>query len=179
MGAGPLKIIAEITKGIIVQEAAQAPEYWDSLEKAGFMVDRAANLFNSIFVTMRSFLIDVGASAHIANGNIKVVSAVEPKSFTETGIRLNDGRDLDADLVVFGTGFVKDYREYAAKYIDPDLLSQCAEQFGLDEGGELRGLYDPVRENLWSLGGGAQQARWNSRFIALKLQADQLGIKLN
>merc|ERR1712190_333728 len=47
--------------------------------------------------------------------------------FTETGVALTDGSEMDVDLVVFGTGFMKSYA-----YLDPSLRKQLnREQDGL------------------------------------------------
>jgi cation diffusion facilitator CzcD-associated flavoprotein CzcO len=42
----------------------------------------------------------------IVDGRIKLKSRTEPKTFTKTGLKLTDGSELDADVVVFATGLV-------------------------------------------------------------------------
>ena len=51
------------------------------------------------------YYIDVGASGLIATGQIALAQGSGLAEFTPTGIRLADGRELDADLVVLATGY--------------------------------------------------------------------------
>ena len=50
--------------------------------------------------------IDVGASQLIADGKIKLKSGYDIECFTKTGVKLKDGTELPADVVVFATGYV-------------------------------------------------------------------------
>ena len=47
---------------------------------------------------------DVGTSAKISKGLIKIQTSA-PVSYTEKGLLLKNGTDLDADVIVFTTGF--------------------------------------------------------------------------
>lgn len=47
---------------------------------------------------------DVGTSKHIVNGDIKVKSGSAIERFTETGLKFEDGTELEADIVVIATG---------------------------------------------------------------------------
>ena len=52
-----------------------------------------------------SRILDVGASQLIIDGKIKLKSDGPIKKFTPTGLLFEDGSILDADVVVFATGF--------------------------------------------------------------------------
>ena len=60
------------------------------------------------------YYIDVGASQLIARGDIALAQGSGIAEFTPTGIRLEDGRELDADLVVLATGY-QNMRETARR----------------------------------------------------------------
>lgn len=49
--------------------------------------------------------VDFGASQRIIDGSIKVKSGVKIQSFDESGILFEDGTRLDADVVIFATGY--------------------------------------------------------------------------
>jgi len=179
IAAGPFKVMTEITRRTTLLEADRDPSFFDDLERVGFLVDRKGNLFDNALAKLKGFYADIGTSKRIMSGDIKVISKISPVSFTRYGLKLQDGTELEAELVVLATGFERDYRVCASRFIGEELAARCAEQMGLDQDGEFRGLYDPIAKSLWSLAGGTIQARWNSRFIALKLQAEQLGKVLN
>jgi hypothetical protein len=49
---------------------------------------------------------DVGASQLIIDGKIKLKNDAQIANFTEKGLEFADGSTLDADAVVFATGYV-------------------------------------------------------------------------
>jgi hypothetical protein len=48
---------------------------------------------------------------------------------------------LDADVIVFCTGFEHDVRNEAAKIVGQEIGDAVEEYWGLDEEGEIRGVY--------------------------------------
>lgn len=42
----------------------------------------------------------------IVDGKIKIKSNTQIEKYTKTGIKFTDGSELDADVVVYATGFV-------------------------------------------------------------------------
>lgn len=51
-------------------------------------------------------LIDVGGSQYIIDGRLKVKSNCGSiESFTENGLKFEDGSEIEADVVVFCTGY--------------------------------------------------------------------------
>lgn len=51
------------------------------------------------------FLLDTGGSQDIIDGKIKLKTGSNMKEFTENGLTFEDGSMLDADVVVFATGW--------------------------------------------------------------------------
>ena len=49
--------------------------------------------------------IDVGASRLIAEGKIKLKNDSQITRFTKTGLEFEDGSTLDADVILFATGY--------------------------------------------------------------------------
>jgi hypothetical protein len=109
----------------------------------GFRVDRGAVLNDYILLRGGGYYIDVGTSARIVSGDIKVKSGVI-KRFVEKGLEFQSGEILDADLVVFATGYQRDPRIQAATMVGDKVAKQMILSRGLDENGELDRNMMPV-----------------------------------
>ncbi|KIW11309.1 hypothetical protein PV08_10609 [Exophiala spinifera] len=176
MSAGlPNKISRDIVKIQYDMATKAESERFDALERAGFRVDRTTPLMDNIMMRYGGYYIDIGASAHIVRGEIKVKSGVPIAAFTPEGLRFQDGSELKADVVVIAVGQDHDYRHQVGDIVGRDFASQLGEFWGLDEEGELRNVMKPAAPGLWMFGGTAPQARWWSRFVALAIQSDKLG----
>ncbi|KAJ9631849.1 hypothetical protein H2203_000249 [Taxawa tesnikishii (nom. ined.)] len=119
---------------------------------------------------------DVGASAKIADGSIKLKSDAMPASYTPTGLAFSDGSHIDADLVVFATGFDNDLCDETRRIFGNEIGDQL-EEFGLlTAEGEMRGLAKPLgHPGIWYHSGNAADARFFSRFLALPIAAELKG----
>jgi hypothetical protein len=53
------------------------------------------------------FPADTGASEKIIDGSIKLKSGCSVERFTANGLALDDGTELQADVVIFATGYVR------------------------------------------------------------------------
>ena len=125
------------------------------------------------------------ASDLVARGEIKLVSPAVVAELTETGVKLEDGQELEADVVVFATGYGS-MNGWAAQLIDQDVADRVGKCWGLgsdtpkDPGpweGELRNMWKPTQvENLWFHGGNLHQSRHYSRYLSLQLKARLEGI---
>jgi hypothetical protein len=60
---------------------------------------------------------DVGASKMIIDGKIKLKNDAQISHFTEKGLEFEDGSTLDADVVVFATGWVKHVHVHTFIYL--------------------------------------------------------------
>jgi putative flavoprotein involved in K+ transport len=131
------------------------------------------------------YYIDVGASALIADGRIKLRSRVGVARIAPTGVVLSDGSELPVDLIVYATGYGS-MNGWAAQLIGQDVADKVGKCWGLgsdtakDPGpweGELRNMWKPTRqEGLWFMGGNLAQARFFSLILALQLKARQIGL---
>ena len=64
-------------------------------------------------------------------------------SYDENGVNFSDGTHLDADVVVFCTGFSNEYRNEAIKFVGEEIGEKLDDYWQLDSEGELRGAYKP------------------------------------
>ncbi|KAH9207921.1 hypothetical protein DL95DRAFT_428905 [Leptodontidium sp. 2 PMI_412] len=161
------------------RKARADPRPFEDLEKAGFKVDHDGDLTYNLFIRFGGHYMDVGASAKIAKGLIKVKSDSLPVRYLEDGLECSNGDHIKADVIVFATGFVGNLKILASEMFGSDVASQIDDFFGLDEEGELKGAFKPMgHPAFWYHGGAVAQARYCSRFIALQIKAKLIGTPL-
>lgn len=162
-------------------------DYYRRLEEAGFELDFGdddSGLFMKYLRRGSGYYIDVGAAELVADGKVKLVRG-QMQEFTEKGVRLADGTELDADLVVFATGY-RSMNGLAADIVGQDVADKVGKVWGLgsdttkDPGpweGEQRNMWKPTQQqNLWFHGGNLHQSRFYSLYLALQLKAREAGI---
>jgi hypothetical protein len=139
--------------------ASKQPERFDALEKAGFKTERYGNLTDSMYRRMGGHYMDVGASAKIAKGlvsfipfcfdrssanfyylQIKMKSDSLPVRYTPDGLEFADGSHLQADVIVFATGFKSNMRYLVQEIFGQEIADQMGDFWNLDEEGELKGF---------------------------------------
>jgi hypothetical protein len=121
--------------------------------------------------------VDTGATKLLAEGKFSSRADMEPRSYTRSGLRLSDGTRLDADAVIWCTGYTdKDARETVADIMNIALPVDAT--WGVDEEGEIRGMWKRHSkvDNYWFMGGFTQQHRWYSRTLAQQIKASLEGV---
>ncbi|KAI0719657.1 FAD/NAD-P-binding domain-containing protein [Cerioporus squamosus] len=122
------------------------------------------------------YWIDKGGADIIADGRIAVRSGVSLQRFTKRGLVLDDGTHVQADVVIFATGYVT-MRESNKELLGDEVVSQIEEVYSLDEEGELDGSYRPCGQpGLWFATGDFFVSRFMSKPLARQLKAIQLGL---
>src|SRR6185503_511134 len=163
-------------------------DFYDRLEKAGFMLDfgeDGSGLFMKYLRRGSGYYIDVGASELVADGKIKLKSGVSIKEIKPHSVVLTDGKELPADLIVYATGYGS-MNGWAARLISQEVADRVGKVWGLgsdttkDPGpweGEQRNMWKPTQQdNLWFHGGNLHQSRHYSLYLALQLKARYEGI---
>lgn len=165
-------------------------DYYAALETAGFALDFAEDGSGLAMKYLRSasgYYIDVGASQMVIDGRIKVESGTEIQAIDETGIVLTDGRRVDADVIIYATGFGS-MEQWVERLISPDVARKVGRCWGYGSGfkgdpgpweGEIRNMWKPTAQNgLWFMGGNLHQARLYSRPLAQQLKARHAGLDI-
>ena len=139
----PNKVMREIINRAVWGLIKANPDRFDALEAAGFKLDRWGDIYNNLYVRFGGHYVDIGCSARIAKGEIKVKTepAVE---LVENGLKFEDGSIVEADLIVLCTGFDKVFRNDAARILGPEIADQMDDFWGTDGEGELRALAKPA-----------------------------------
>lgn len=164
-------------------------EFYQRLTDAGFLLDfgeDGSGLFMKYLRRGSGYYIDVGASDLVANGDIKLKSGVSIEYIKPRSVVLTDGTELEADLIVYATGFGS-MNGWAAKIISQEVADKVGKCWGMgsntakDPGpweGELRNMWKPThQEALWFHGGNLHQSRHYSQYLSLQLKAQMEGIE--
>lgn len=158
-------------------------EFYQKLEDSGFLFDFGEDESGLSIKYLRrgsGYYIDVGGSELIISGEINLESPAEIERFKEKSIVLNNGKEIDCDLVVFATGYGS-MNQWAAKLISQKVADKVGKCWGLGSGtrkdpgpweGELRNMWKPTNQNsLWFHGGNLAQARHYSKYLSLQIKA--------
>ncbi len=162
-------------------------DFYKGLEKAGFQLDFGpddSGLFMKYLRRGSGYYIDIGASQLIIDGKIKLVAG-QVEAITPDGVRLSDGTELLADVIVYATGYGS-MNGWIADLIDQETADKVGKVWGLgsntpkDPGpweGEQRNIWKPTQqEALWMHGGNLHQSRHYSQFLSLQLKARYEGL---
>jgi putative flavoprotein involved in K+ transport len=162
--------------------------FYARLEESGFLLDFGdddSGLFMKYLRRGSGYYIDVGASELVADGKIKLKSGVDVVELKEHSVLLSDGSELEADLVVYATGYGS-MNGWAADLISREVADKVGKVWGLgsnttkDPGpweGEQRNMWKPTQQQaLWFHGGNLHQSRHYSQYLSLQLKARMEGI---
>jgi putative flavoprotein involved in K+ transport len=183
----PYRILHQLQIPLYEQVRERDKDFYDRLEQAGFWHDwgpDGSGLFMKYLRRGSGYYIDVGAAELVANGDVKLARG-QVDHLTETAVVLADGTELDADLVVYATGYGP-MNGWAADLISPQVADRLGKVWGLgsdtakDPGpweGEERNMWKPTQvEALWMHGGNLHQSRHYSLYLALQLKARAVGL---
>ena len=186
----PQRMSDEMSKQIWAGIAQMDKPFYESLTAKGFNIDFAEDGAGMTAKYMRAasgYYIDVGASAMVADGRIGVKSGAEIDRITETGLVFSDGSDLEADVIIFATGFGS-MEQWIARLIDEETAEKVGRCWGYGSGykgdpgpweGELRNMWKPTaQEGLWFQGGNLAQVRANSLTLGLQIKARYEGLDI-
>jgi putative flavoprotein involved in K+ transport len=183
----PYKILHEFQIPLYDKMREVDADFYAGLEKAGFWLDWGADgsgLFMKYLRRGSGYYIDVGASQLIIDGKIKLAHG-NVKEIVPDGVVLEDGTKLQADVIVYATGYGS-MNGWAADLIGKDVADKVGKCWGLgsdtpkDPGpwvGEQRNMWKPTQqEALWFHGGNLHQSRHYSQCLSLQLKARMEGI---
>ena len=183
----PYRIMHTFQIPLYEQMAERDKDFYERLEKAGFdhdWGDDGSGLFMKYLRRGSGYYIDVGSAELVANGDVKLAHG-QVDHLTEHSVVLADGTELEADLVVYATGYGS-MNGWAADLIDQETADKVGKVWGLgsdttkDPGpweGEQRNMWKPTQqEGLWFHGGNLHQSRHYSLYLALQLKARFEGI---
>jgi putative flavoprotein involved in K+ transport len=179
----PFKVLPELQRPIYAEIRKRDHELYAGLEKAGFQYTFGEDGSGIHALYLRrgaGYYIETGASQMIIDGRIKLKAGASVEQAGEKSVKLSDGSELPADLLVFATGYGS-MNQWARELISAEVADKVGKVWGLgsdtkaDPGpwvGELRNMWKPTaQENLWFHGGNLMQSRHYSLYLALQLKA--------
>ncbi|RAL16575.1 FAD/NAD(P)-binding domain-containing protein [Aspergillus homomorphus CBS 101889] len=192
---------SQLGDGLMKLLSSQEPNRYDALAATGFPVRDSSHpesvLMHNLLERAGGHYVDVGGTKLLVEGKAGVKANVEPTAYTATGLRFSDGSSLDADAVVWCTGFAdRDVRDTTATLLGAsgieaadakadesilgprEIAARVDATWGVDAEGETRGMWKRHRQldNFWVMGGFTQQHRWHSRTLALQIKAALEGV---
>ncbi|KAI0298791.1 FAD/NAD(P)-binding domain-containing protein [Multifurca ochricompacta] len=164
----------------LVQSIAEKDrETLDGLDRVGFRLNTGIDGSGFILLAWGKaggYYFDVGASQLIIDGKIKLKNDSQIARFTQTGLEFMDGSTLDADAVVFATGY-GDARDPIRKILGPEAGARLKPIWGLDSEGEIRGAWrDLGIPRAWCMMGNFALCRFHSKHLALQIKAIEEGL---
>ncbi|RSL82867.1 hypothetical protein CEP51_004883 [Fusarium floridanum] len=199
----PTMVQGQLTQALLQKFASEEPDRYAPLAAAGFPVidstDPSQLVLSNLVERSRSHYIDLGDTQLIVDKKVGIKAGVTPNDFTTTGLHFSNNSVLEADAIVWCTGFAdQDIRTVAEEILgghgvspspeDPnedknllgprEVASRLDATWGIDSEGEIRGMWKRhLRlETYWVMGGATQHHRWHSRTLALQIKAALEGI---
>ncbi|KAM0433519.1 hypothetical protein ACHAPT_004399 [Fusarium lateritium] len=175
----PTPVLKAIQVTVCEKQAEADKEILDGLDKAGFKVDRGpdgAGLFFKYFQRGGGYYIDVGASKLIAEGKIKVKHGQEIEEVLPHGLRFADGTELEADEIIFATGY-QNMRTQTRVMFGDEIADQVGDVWGFNNEGEMRVMWQKSgHPGFWFHGGNLAICRYYSKLLALQIKGLEEGL---
>jgi cation diffusion facilitator CzcD-associated flavoprotein CzcO len=151
----------------------------EGLEKVGFKLDKGpdnAGLFYKYFQRGGGYYIDIGASQLIIDGKIKIKQGQEITEVLPDGLQFADGSTLQADEIVFATGY-QNMRTQSRVIFGDQVADQLKDVWGFDDEGEFRTMWRRSgHPGFWFMGGNLALSRYYSLLVGLQIKAMELGL---
>ncbi|KAF5027136.1 hypothetical protein F66182_762 [Fusarium sp. NRRL 66182] len=175
----PTSVLKALEVGTTKRQADFDKETLDGLNKAGFKTDRGpddAGLLIKYFQRGGGYYIDVGASKLIAQGKIKVKHGQEIESVLPHGLRFADGTEIEADEIVFATGYQNMRTETRGMFGD-DVADKVGDVWGFNKEGEMRVIWQKSgHPGFWFHGGNLALCRYYSKLLAIQIKGIEEGL---
>ncbi|KPM44550.1 hypothetical protein AK830_g2052 [Neonectria ditissima] len=175
----PTPVLKAIQIKVGERQADCDKEILEGLDKVGFKVDRGpdgAGLFFKYFQRGGGYYINIGASELIAEGKIKVKQGQEIAEVLANGLRFADGSELEADEIVFATGY-QNMRTQTRIMFGDEVADRVGDVWGFNDEGEMRTIWQSSgHPGFWFHGGNLAMCRYYSRLLALQIKGLEEGL---
>jgi hypothetical protein len=152
----------------------------DRLERIGFKLDFGEDGTGWQFKYLTrggGYYFNVGCSDLLVEGKVRLRQFADIGQFVRDGARLRSGELLAADLVVLATGY-KGQEELVRKLFGESVARRVGPIWGFGDDQELRNMYvRTAQPGLWFIAGSLAQCRIYSKYLALQIQALELGFQ--
>ena len=128
----PYKILNQLQKPVYDKIREDDADFYAGLTRAGFRLDFGdddSGLFMKYLRRGSGYYIDVGASQLIIDGKVKLVAG-QVEEITPNGVRLDNGKELPADVIVYATGY-SSMNGFVADLISRETADKVGKVWGL------------------------------------------------
>jgi cation diffusion facilitator CzcD-associated flavoprotein CzcO len=151
----------------------------EGLERVGFRLDFGEDGTGWQFKYLTrggGYYFNVGCSELIVRGEIPLVQFADIAGFVAGGAQLRTGDTVPADLIVLATGY-KGQEHLVRKLFGADVAARVGPIWGFGDDQELRNMFARTAQpGLWFIAGSLAQCRIYSRYLALQIQACEVGL---
>ncbi len=122
------------------------------------------------------YYFNVGCSDLIVEGKVGLLQFDAIDRFVPEGVRLKDGRVLEAELLVTASGY-KNQREVVRRFLGDGVADRIGPVWGFGEDGEQRNMWRRTAQpHLWFTAGGLPHVRIYSKYLAMQIKAIEVGL---
>jgi hypothetical protein len=175
----PGAVLKSLSIELCKKQAKMDEKLLADLEKVGFQLDsgpHGGGLFIKYMQRGGGYYIDVGASRLIADGKIKLKVGQSVEQVLEHGVKFADGSTLDADEIIFATGY-KNLRTVTREIFGDGVADTMEDVWGFNPEGEIRGVWrNSGHPGFWVMGGNLAFCRYYSKNLALQIKAIEVGL---
>lgn len=175
----PYPLLLEFHKEMTKRVVEMDKDLIAGLNRAGFATNNGEE--DSGFLTnfLRrggGYYINVGTSDLIVSRQIKIRHGTTIAGFEGRTVKFADGSAADYDLVIIAAGY-ENMQESVRAIMGDEVAEKVGPVWGMDEQSELRAMWKKTgQEGFWIAGGGLQQNRSFSKYLALQLKGRELGL---
>lgn len=177
--AAPLPVLKHAYKLSTAHSRKEDKPLLDALEARGFKLDYGPGEMGFQMKYLEQgggYYFNVGASDMIVDGRIGLLHFSEIDRFVAEGIRRKDGSVMPVELLVLATGYLNQ-QEQVRHFLGDAIAERIGPVWGFGEDGELRNMWRPTgQDGLWFTAGSLAQSRIYSKVLALRIQAQELGL---
>ena len=172
--------LARKTHQMITEQSKQFDkELLDGLKAVGFKLDYGEDNTGWQFKYLTrggGYYFNVGCSDLVARREIALRQFSDIASFAAGGLRMKNGEELAADLIVLATGY-KPQEALVRQLFGEEIAARVGPIWGYGDGQELRNMYKRTpQRGLWFIAGSLAQCRINSKFLGLQIKAIEEGL---
>lgn len=175
----PFDLLARLQVDMSHRMAEADKELLDGLKRVGFLLDNGEDDTGFLLKLHRyqaGYYFNVGASDLIVSGDIKLKAGTTISKVDRSTVHFDNGDTTEADVVVLATGY-RPLKDKVASLFGSEVAERVGPIYGISNEGEVPGMYGLTNQpGFYVTGGGFVGARVYSRYIALTIKAQQLGL---
>ncbi|KAI0055332.1 FAD/NAD(P)-binding domain-containing protein [Artomyces pyxidatus] len=178
-GSFPNYLAKLVHQRVVKTIAEKDRETLEGLKRVGFRLNDGIDGSGFLILAWAragGYYLDVGASQLIIDGKIKLKNDSQITRFTRTGLEFDNGSTLDADAVVFATGY-GDARDPLRAILGDAVGDKLKPIWGLNDEGEINGAWrDMGVPRVYVMMGNLALCRFHSKHLALQIKAIEEGL---